>query len=121
MADSGKPQVPGRLTVVSTSTDGIRVLTVVGDIDHNTAGPLRQALDPSRLGPVPRAVVDLRRVPFMDSTGINILIAARQALTEAGGWLRLAGVQDTVLRILRLVQLDAVIDCYPTLRQAPHP
>ncbi|MEV0690137.1 STAS domain-containing protein [Streptomyces sp. NPDC050388] len=113
--------MPGRLTVVSTSIDGIRVLTVVGDIDHDTAGPLRQALDPSRLGSVPCAVVDLGRVPFMDSTGINILITARQALTQAGGWLRLAGVQDTVMRTLRLVQLDTVIDCYPTLRQALHP
>ncbi|GAB3181002.1 hypothetical protein [Streptomyces incanus] len=43
MADSEKPQVPGLLTVISTSTDGIRVLTVVGDLDHNTAGPLAPA------------------------------------------------------------------------------
>ncbi|MFF4145540.1 hypothetical protein ACFY0A_30155 [Streptomyces sp. NPDC001698] len=42
MADSGEPAVPGRLTVISTTTEGIQVLTVVGYIDHNTAGPLRQ-------------------------------------------------------------------------------
>ncbi|MFD4977247.1 hypothetical protein [Streptomyces sp. NPDC058424] len=42
MADSGEPAAPGRLTAISTTIEGIQVLTVVGDIDHNTAGPLRQ-------------------------------------------------------------------------------
>ncbi|MFC8095427.1 hypothetical protein [Streptomyces sp. NPDC057301] len=32
----------------------------------------------------------MRGVRFMDSTGINILLIARRALSEAGAWLRLA-------------------------------
>lgn len=66
-------------------------------------------------------MVNLRQAPFMDSTGINLLITAQQALTQASSWLRLAGVQDTVIRTLRLVQFDTVINCYPTLRQASAP
>ncbi|MGW2713448.1 STAS domain-containing protein, partial [Streptomyces sp. NPDC001356] len=77
----------GQLSVVATATDGIRVLTLAGEIDHHTGDTLRQALDTSHT-PRPRVVVDMRQVTFMDSSGINILIAAHQALSEAGGWLR---------------------------------
>ncbi|GKQ40718.1 STAS domain-containing protein [Streptomyces sp. A012304] len=54
----------------------------------------------------------------MDSSGIDILIAAHQAVTAAGGWLRLAGSAESVLRTLQLVGVDAVADCHEPLRQA---
>ncbi|MFF1707145.1 STAS domain-containing protein [Streptomyces sp. NPDC058252] len=66
----------------------------------------------------PRIVVDLSRVTFMDSTGINIFVAAHRSLTEAGGWIRLAAPTEAVLRLLQIVGVDAVIDCRETLRQA---
>ncbi|MEU3342221.1 STAS domain-containing protein [Streptomyces sp. NPDC006668] len=104
----------GRLSVVSTHADGILVLSLAGEIDHDTGPILRQALSDAD----PRIVVDLSQVTFMDSTGINILIAAHNALAQAGGWLRLAAPTRTVLRTLQIVGVDAVIDCRETLRQA---
>ncbi|MGW2831619.1 STAS domain-containing protein [Streptomyces sp. NPDC001286] len=107
----------GQLSVVATATDGIRVLTLAGEIDHHTGDTLRQALDvvgTSR----PRVVVDMRQVTFMDSSGINILIAAHRTFSEAGGWLRLAAVGASVMRTIRLVGIDAFIDCRESLRHA---
>lgn len=121
MADSDKAYEPYRLSVVSTITDGIRVLTVAGEIDHDTAQPLRQALDLSRLGSPPRVVIDMRQVTFMDSAGINLLVTARRATTGQHGWLRLAGAPESVMRTLRIVELDTIIDCHPTLRDALQP
>ncbi|MGW5331057.1 STAS domain-containing protein [Streptomyces sp. NPDC004014] len=63
-------------------------------------------------------MVDLGQVAFMDSSGINVLIAAHRVLTGAGGWLRLAGATGVVLRTLQLVGVDTVIDCHETLHQA---
>ncbi|MFF9623806.1 STAS domain-containing protein [Streptomyces griseosporeus] len=107
----------GQLSVVATATDGVRVLTLAGEIDHHTGDALSQALDPSdTLGP--RVVVDMGQVTFMDSSGINIFIAAHHALSEAGGWLRLAAVGESVMRTISIVGVDAVIDCRATLSQA---
>ncbi|MFF4276878.1 STAS domain-containing protein [Streptomyces sp. NPDC001536] len=117
MADTGQAAQPGRLTVVSTATDGIRVLTLAGEIDYDTGQSLRQALDAAET-PRPRIVVDLSRVTFMDSTGINLFIAAHRDLIEAGGWMRLAAPTQAVMRTLQIVGVDAVIDCRETLRQA---
>jgi stage II sporulation protein AA (anti-sigma F factor antagonist) len=102
---------------VATTTDGIRVLTLTGEIDHHTGDHLHRALDIT--GAVrPRIVIDMCQVTFMDSTGINILIADYRAVTEAGGWLRLAGPTDSVLRVLHIVGVDDIIQCHPTLHEA---
>ncbi|GGL62444.1 hypothetical protein GCM10010129_02560 [Streptomyces fumigatiscleroticus] len=108
---------PDRLSIVRTSTEDITVVTVLGQIDLNTAGRLRAVL----LGcpeTAHRIVVDLGQVTFMDCSGVNVLIDAHHAVHRAGGWLRLAVPAGTALRVLRIVGLDTVVDCYPTLRQA---
>ncbi|MEW2287800.1 STAS domain-containing protein [Streptomyces sp. NPDC047841] len=102
---------------MSTTVDGIRVVTVAGEIDHHTGDALRQALDAFRT-PRPGVVVDLHRVTFIDSSGINILIAAHLALREADGWLRLAAPGESVMRTLNIVGVDTLIDCRETLDQA---
>ncbi|MEU8851870.1 STAS domain-containing protein [Streptomyces sp. NPDC048564] len=110
---------PGLLSVVTTVDAGIRVVSPTGEIDQQTSEPLRQALD-ATAPPGPRVVADMSGVSFMDSTGINILIAAHRDLAEAGGWLRLAAPTGPVLHTIRLVGVDTVIDCHETLRQALH-
>lgn len=117
MADTQRGAQPGQLSVMITATDGIRVITAAGEIDHDTIEPLRQALQAPSL-PRPRIVIDMHQVTFMDSSGINTLIAAHQAVTAAGGWLRLAGPAGSVMRTLQIVGVDALIDSRPTLREA---
>jgi stage II sporulation protein AA (anti-sigma F factor antagonist) len=118
MADTGQAAQPARLSVVSAATDGVRVLTLAGEIDRDTGQALRQALEASYGAPRPRIVVDLSRVTFMDSTGINIFIAAHRTLTEAAGWIRLAAPTEAVMRTLQIVGVDAIIDCHESLHQA---
>ncbi|MFD8373524.1 STAS domain-containing protein [Streptomyces sp. NPDC059688] len=117
MTDTEKSEQPGRLSIVATTADGIRVLTPAGEIDHHTGDALRQALDFSATAE-PRIVVDLQQVTFMDSSGINLLIAAHSARGEAGGWLRLAGAPAPVLRVLEMVGLNTFIDCHTSLEEA---
>ncbi|MFD7703652.1 STAS domain-containing protein [Streptomyces caelestis] len=117
VANSDRAEQREHLSVAATATDGVRVLNPAGEIDHHTGDALRHALDVADTAH-PRVVVDLRGVTFMDSSGINVLIAAHHALTRAGGWLRLAAPTDTVMRTLQIVGVDAVIDCHDTLGQA---
>ncbi|MFF4846237.1 STAS domain-containing protein [Streptomyces collinus] len=97
------------MEVTSTAADGVTVVRVAGEIDHNSAGPLIHALGLGELGVPPRVVVDLRQVPFMDSSGINVLLGAHRDIAPAGGWLRLADVQPSVLRTLELVGVQQIL------------
>ncbi|MGI5192095.1 STAS domain-containing protein [Streptomyces sp. CA-288835] len=99
---------PG-LSIDHTTVDDIRVVTLRGEIDHTVTNELTEALLSYGSVTRPRTVVDLSGVTFMDSSGINVLIAAHQAMSGAQGWLRMAGAQASVLRVLQLVGLDQVI------------
>ncbi|MFF7334791.1 anti-sigma factor antagonist [Streptomyces sp. NPDC008150] len=118
MADTGGADGRDRLTITAGDSDGIVVLALVGEIDYDSGDLLRHALRGAEVRTPPRVVIDLRGVTFMDSSGINILIAAYRELTYLGGWLRMAALAPAIERTVQLVGVDSVIDCYPTLAEA---
>ncbi|GAA4789753.1 STAS domain-containing protein [Streptomyces ziwulingensis] len=118
MSDTEGAAVPERLLISrATTDDGVCVVTLAGEVDLDGSAQLRDVLlsglETSRV-----AVVDLADVAFMDSSGINVFIAAHQAAAAGGGTLRLAAPRQAVLRVLQLVGLDVLIACYPTVDQA---
>ncbi|MFF8035226.1 MULTISPECIES: STAS domain-containing protein [unclassified Streptomyces] len=106
------------MSIGTDTVDGVRIVTAHGEIDHTHRESLHEELVPSQDAPGVRTVLDLTGVSFMDSSGINVLVAAHQALTETGGRLQLAGAHGPVLRIIELVGIDTVIDCHPTVCHA---
>ncbi|MEU5338327.1 STAS domain-containing protein [Streptomyces asoensis] len=114
---AGRPE----LFIEERFVDGARVVSVRGEIDHDGKDVLRSVLLSSAGAAPARLVVDLSGVPFMDSSGINVFVAAHQAVSGTAGWVRIAAAQEPVLRVLELVGVDAVITCHPTLEQALRP
>ncbi|MFJ1806729.1 MULTISPECIES: STAS domain-containing protein [unclassified Streptomyces] len=122
MSNIEKAERPGGLSVEHSMVEGVRVVTVQGEIDHDVKEVLSEALLPrDGTAPPSRIVVDLSGVTFMDSSGINVFVAAHQAVSGNEGWLRIAAAQKPVLHVLRLVGIDALITCHPTLEQALEP
>ncbi|MEU6674947.1 STAS domain-containing protein [Streptomyces sp. NPDC046853] len=117
MAGSERAQQTEDFSVVSTPLDDVTVLTLSGEMDMDTSALVQQALEAAE-APGARVVVDLRRVSFIDSSGINVFIAGHRALSRVGGLLRLAGPAESVSRTLEIVGIDTLIDICPTLDAA---
>ncbi|MFF7731427.1 MULTISPECIES: anti-sigma factor antagonist [unclassified Streptomyces] len=109
---------PSRLQAEHHMTEGVRVVTLRGEIDHDVREVLSEALLVADGALPPRIVADLSGVTFMDSSGINVFVAAHQQASRAAGWVRIAGAQESVLRVLQLVGVDTLIPCHPTTEQA---
>ncbi|MEU5184677.1 STAS domain-containing protein [Streptomyces longwoodensis] len=97
---------------------GTRVVTLRGQLDHDVKDQLSQALSTQQNAGKPRTVADLSEVTFMDSSGLNVFIAAHRQASSVGGWVRIAAAQQAVLRILQLVGIDTLITCHPSVEQA---
>jgi anti-sigma B factor antagonist len=98
---------------------GVCVVTVDGELDMVTA-PLLEALLREQLTADPtHLIVDLQRVRFMASNGLNCLINIHELAQTAGAQLHLAGlVTRAVARPLQVTQLLELFNTYPTLSHA---
>jgi anti-anti-sigma factor len=89
-----------------------------GRIYFDTNGPLRDALLVLVAVDKPRVILDLSNVDVCDSTSLNMMAQAHRMAAQHGGWLRLAGVQPGVLRVLQATNLDRLLAIYDTVDDA---
>nr|WP_168723391.1 STAS domain-containing protein [Streptomyces sp. SAT1]ANO41962.1 anti-anti-sigma factor [Streptomyces sp. SAT1] len=106
------------LTLNIRTAPGGSVIDLAGDLDHDSAPQVRDALADLDLHPGQRLVVGLGALTFCDSSGITVLIAARNHALEAGADIALAAVPERVRRIFRIVGLDQVFATHPTVQEA---
>jgi anti-sigma B factor antagonist len=96
------------LTTETVPGDGCVTVRVSGEIDLHTAPTLRDAALTAlhQHGPILR--LDLSDVPFMDSTGLEVLLATRRRAELEGGSLTLLGPSSAVRRVIEVTGLDKV-------------
>jgi anti-anti-sigma factor len=52
-------------------------------------------------------------VSFLDSSGLAALVSGLKAAREAGGTLKLAGVNEQARQVFEITRLDQVFELYP--------
>lgn len=104
---------------LSTSREGqVCVVHVKGEVDIYTSPALRTALSDVTGDGCGMVIVDLAEVPFIDSSGLGVLVGALRRVRESDGELRIVSGHDTVVKILRITGLDKVFALYSTLDEA---
>ncbi|MCG6494237.1 STAS domain-containing protein [Kitasatospora sp. A2-31] len=98
--------------------NGWTVVPLSGDLDDFAAREVTQLLDVLVTGGAVRVVVDLAAVGFVDSTGLNALLAAARSARAGQGDLRLAGAAPMVRDVLDLSGVSAVLRLYPDVAAA---
>ncbi|MEV4280560.1 STAS domain-containing protein [Actinoplanes xinjiangensis] len=109
--------VVGDARIVVRHMAGASVVRVVGDVDLAVAGRLRATFE-SALAMDPWIIVDLRRTEAVDSVGLGVLLAARQAARRRSGDLVLAAAPAYVVSVIRAARLGAVFPMFDTVPQA---
>ncbi|GAA0794665.1 STAS domain-containing protein [Spirilliplanes yamanashiensis] len=105
------------LTVRDLGDTG-RVLTATGEIDHDTRAAVRDAVMESVDAGRTRVVLDVAGVEFCDSGALSAFVEAHRRTEAAGGWFRLAGASGRVQLVLRLANLDRILQLRPTVAEA---
>ncbi|WP_406404296.1 STAS domain-containing protein [Streptomyces sp. NBC_00879] len=120
---AGQPQGDGavhkgRLGVEVRPVAGAVVLVLSGELDHDTAEPLREALSDAVRAAPERIVVDCADLSFCDSTGLNLLLRARLAARGADSRLALSALRPPVARMFDITGAQAVFPVYAGLDEA---
>lgn len=89
--------------------------SLIGDKETDE---LRKAFEELRKEGNARAVVDLGKVNYINSTGIGALIAGYNDYSQRGGKIKLCGLSDRLENVFVITKLTAVFDIHPNLKEA---
>ena len=63
-------------------------------------------------------ILDMAGVPWINSTGLGILITGYHSIKAAEGTMKICSVKERVLSIFYISQLENIFDVYGTLEEA---
>ncbi len=100
------------MLIRETIADGFLV-RINGDIDFSRSSDLRNELTGLLRQPVVRMVIDLAGVPYMDSSGVAVLVEALQIQRKRNQKLVLCNMQPKVKGIFEIARLHTVFTIAP--------
>ena len=87
--------------------DDVARLTLSGDIDLQISGDIKSEIE--RLRNVNRLEIDASDVSYIDSSGVAVLILARQYCAQNNMTLALPSISAAVHRVLQIARLDVML------------
>jgi anti-sigma B factor antagonist len=105
-----RPRVPS-LDYQTTRNGTVAVIAATGELDLSGAAVLEAEIDrlaaDSELGTV---VLDMRRLEFMDSSGLRLVVLADMRAREAGRRFALVRGSETVHRVFEITRMAERLD-----------
>ena len=87
--------------------DDKSTLVLSGDIDLQISGDIKAEIE--RLSDISRLEIDASEVTYIDSSGVAVLILARQHCTRNNMTLALPSISEAVHRVLQIAKLDVML------------
>jgi anti-anti-sigma factor len=103
-AASSQTPLPGQLVIEKTHEENAVVLVLSGELDLASAPMLERELREAEATGPSRIVIDLAGLAFMDSTGLQALLRARERANSNSHQLALRRAPHQVQRVFELTK-----------------
>lgn len=81
-----------------------------GDIDHHTAGEIRETIDSKAEQSRPQYLnLDFKDVTFMDSSGIGLVMGRYKLMSSLGGKVTVSNISAHIRKVMILAGLDKLV------------
>jgi anti-anti-sigma factor len=87
-------------------------------LDSNIAPQLKSQMVTLHAEGVRNIILDLSEVKYTDSSGLSALLVGNRILQEDDGIFVLVGLSDHTLKLIKISQLDSVLNILPTVAEA---
>lgn len=101
-----------------TLEPNLKLMRLDGRLDAATSPEIKTALHRLIGEGHLHIIIDLQKVPFIDSSGLAALVSGLRLAREKGGNIVLSGVQSQASVVFRLTMLDRVFSIYTTSEDA---
>lgn len=95
------------------------VLNMKGELSEDTLGAFRREVDHQLGGKdVVDLVLNVEKVPFVDSAALEYLLELQEGLAEKFGQVKFAKPDENIRKILEVTRLDSEFEVYDDIAEA---
>ena len=94
------------------------VITMVGDLDMHSLPMAKDAVAKLIGEGINRIIFDLKKVKYIDTSGLGFFIGTLRKLKDKGGNLRLVNPNSYISGIFNLINLNKMIDIFEDMADA---
>ena len=87
-------------------------------LDSSVAPSLKSELITLHAEGIRNIILDLAEVKYTDSSGLSALLVGNRIQQEDGGVFVLASLSDHTMKLIKISQLDSVLNIVPTIEEA---
>ena len=97
------------MPVTFSAQADLLVAYLSGEVDHHAAASIREAVDEMAESTRPKELIlDFEKVPFMDSSGIAVVINSVRRMREIGGKLKLQNIPPQPMKVLKAAGIEKI-------------
>jgi len=100
---------PETLQVEQRILESVGMLTIEGVVDLTTMRPVREAIRELLEAGARHLVLDLRAVPYIDSSGLSVIMTAKRGVVDRGGEIWVVVKPGSTERAYHLTQLNLLV------------
>lgn len=104
--------------ITTTAGNNVTLVTIEGQLIVANRQELKQVVQDALEGGARRFVFDFTPTPYIDSSGLGALVSISKRVREAGGELRLAGLNEDLRSLFELTKLDTLFSIADTADDA---
>ena len=98
---------------------GILVAKLTGELDHHTAGSVRDTLDRLIMGgTVKHILFDFSSLSMMDSSGVGMIIGRYKLISPDGGKISIFATGKNVLKLLKMSGVEKIAPIKESIEKA---
>jgi len=92
--------------------NGISIFRMIGDIDINTAPELKTSFDDRAKGSGVKVILNLKKVDYVDSSGLATMVEILKGLRNSNGKLKLTNLSAKVKGLFEITKLTQLFDIF---------
>jgi anti-anti-sigma factor len=106
------------MKIETQNYNDVAVVELQGELDGDSVELFQNTITGIIAAHKAGIVLDMSDVGFIDSAGLEQLLSLRDYCSENGCQLRLAGLDETLIKILEVTRLENEFECYAELSEA---
>ena len=96
------------MSVQLSYKEGVLTARLSGEIDHHSAREMREAIDDTAQKVKPACLrLDFSQVPFMDSSGIGLILGRHKLISAMGGVVVVQKAPKDIKRMLSIAGIES--------------